>query len=407
MVRLAFLCRIPPMGCGILPVGALFALWAMAMPLFGQPAAVDGGGAVDARRIQAAVSNRERLLGQLARLAEQADAYDPQFGELSLQLATAYNALGRTDEALQAYRRALHLLRINHGLDSVRQLPVLEAMYAINSENIRTAGARQNLEAMLRVHRQNERATDADLGEILERIGRWHLAAYHFEVDKDGLAHLVAANSALTEALEMASSGYDYPLHRALSMVNYSLSRAAGEESVRETDQNKALALEGLITQSYRRGKERLRQGLERARATGDIEQQVRATLLYGDWEQLFDRRQAARQLYFQAWNLAENLNENNLLRLSFDNPHQLPDFRIDEYGFVDPATATVPVAATFDVSPAGVSRNVFIAPDASANKLARRTALRTIRSATYRPAIVDGRLVERVGVQQVVIVNL
>ena len=68
---------------------------------------------------------------QLEQMEISAGPYATGLTDPLLNLAHYHKARGDFDEALQSYRRALQLVRINDGLTSPRQLPILRAMLEI------------------------------------------------------------------------------------------------------------------------------------------------------------------------------------------------------------------------------------------------------------------------------------
>lgn len=369
---------------------------------------------VDARLAR---QNIQRIESQLRDLEGRVDAYDIGISELNLELGDQYLSIGNYEEALKVFRRSLHVSRINHGLNSELQLPILEKMHSTQTDSGQIENAGQTLERILLVYLENYGPYEPALSDIYERIGVWHLGAYYFGLDRQGLSHLLAANGALSQAFSIDSAqggyGYDYDLYNFLAMTNYGMASYVNEGDPVTEQQLASMATQGvgnLISGSYRRGRSLLESGVKVAFETGDTENLVRATLLYADWHQLFNKRHTARELYINAYSAAQQLPENNPVRRSFNQPHQLPNFNYGILGQAPDEDDTVPVTIEFDVSSWGTSGTIQVLNEediAETRKSVRRAAIRSIRTATYRPAIHKGQPIDFKGVRQTVVVKL
>src|SRR5210317_943906 len=67
----------------------------------------------------------ERFHQQLAALEDSEGPYSDALAEPLTSLGRYYRASGDLEQATRMYRRALHLVRVNDGLYSERQMPVL------------------------------------------------------------------------------------------------------------------------------------------------------------------------------------------------------------------------------------------------------------------------------------------
>jgi len=354
---------------------------------------------------------------QLAYIEGLVDAYDDSIGELSLEIGTLLASEGKTEEALSAFRRALHVSRINNGLDSDLQLPVLEAILDLQTKTNQISSAGDTLNRIYRIHQANYLSTDPATIDALIRIGIWHFSAYFFKIDGLSLTHLIKARRAFGLAHDFSQDseqGYNFDLYNLLAMTDHGLASIA---SSNESSSNDTSSFSGngqvtvsLVTGSYRRGKLLLETGILDARKSENIDSLVRAILLYADWNQMFNKRNAARKLYIRAYETALKLPEESPLRQSFNHPHRLPDFNstLLQFGPKDVEVEMVPVR--FNVDKWGASTNIEILPKENEEKVAnsvRRAARSTIRTVAYRPSIVNGQPIDSVGVTQTVIVEL
>ena len=358
-----------------------------------------------------------RTRNQLEHLESISDAYDYSIGELSLELGALLARQGQTEEALSAYRRALHVSRINYGLDSVLQLPVLEAMLEVQTKANQIESAGNTLHRIYRVHQENYLPDDPATIEVLTRIGVWHFSAYFFEIDQLGLTHLIKARRALGLAHDFSlqsEQGYNFHLYNLLVMTDFGLATMAGSSETSNSDPSgfsgPSQGTTNIINNSYRRGKNLLEKGIEEANESQHPESMVRALLLYADWNQIFNKRNAARKLYLNAYQTARQLPEESPLRKAFNRPHRLPDFNSASLQFGPKDTETRMVSVKFNVDDWGVSKSIEILTNAEDEKIpqhVKRAARNTVRSAAYRPAIANGQLIDSLGVTQIIVVEL
>lgn len=378
--------------------------------------------------LQPQESNYDRdialIRAKLEDLEGRVDAYDYGIGELSLEMGMLLSEKGDAEGALAALRRSLHVSRINNGLDSTLQLPVLEATLEVQTKANLFDAAGDTLSRIYLVHTQNYLPNDPATIELLRRIGLWHFSAYYYDIDKKGISHLLDARRALGLAHDMsleADLGYDFDLYNVLAMTDHGLALFAS--STGANTGNAPASAEfgskpsqadqinpGMITGSYRRGKILLETGLEEAIKSENVENTVRAMLLYADWNQLFNKRHAAQKLYLKAYQAVQSLPEENALRASFNRPHRLPDFNGNtlEFGPVEKEVQLVSVK--FKVNKWGASSDIKILPkddDEEIRHTVKRAATKTVRSAMYRPAIANGQPIDSLDVTQNVIVEL
>ncbi len=380
---------------------------------------------------QKAQNKRDLRLAQqkLKRLEDQVDAYDASLGELSLELAGYHVIQGNHSEALAAYRRSLHLTRINAGLDSLSQLPILEAIHQLYRDTGDADRAADFLDKILLLYHQNYAPDSAAMADILERVGRWHLAAAYFEADKKTMFHLTTAHSALTRAYAIDQAeghGFDHDMYSQLLMVNYLLASHGKQDDLErqaEYSRLKPQIINVQVDNAYRRGRKLIERSIASAAFEGDPEIMVRAQLLQADWAQLFDKRYSARKMYTEAYSVASVLEHSNPVRISFNYPQQLPNFTLQANEFAARDVETRRVLVEFNVNEWGSPSRVTVIPshmktqadapqeeDGAAvtiNKRAERAAIKAVKSSMYRPAIVGGEPIATQGVRQTVLIDI
>lgn len=373
-------------------------------------------------------TNLETLEQRIYEIETEYDAYDGAIGELSFDLANALASLGRADEAHAAYRRALHVTRINSGLNAIEQIPILEAVLNLHTKAHELDESGDILHRLRVIHQDNYPALDPNNINMLERMGIWHLSAYYSRQDSKRIFHLIDASAALIEVQRLkkqTSAEYDYDLYRLISMSHFLLMRqkptnssssspfysssSLDSENERNQQQN---PVDIAIEVAFRRTNGALDSGIEQAQKSQNYENITRAILLKADWNQLHNRRNTARALYLDAYNIAKtHLAPDNETRRSFEQPHELPMFsdKLLTFSTLQNSTDRYKVQISFDVSDWGVSSNVKRLDDENeaVPEPAKRTAVRKVRSSKYRPSIINGKTVDSVNVHQLITVNL
>ncbi|MEQ9021624.1 MAG: tetratricopeptide repeat protein [Pseudomonadales bacterium] len=383
-----------------------------------------------------------QIQSQLEYLESSRDAYDIGISELSLELGAHYAELGYYDQSLEAYRRALHIARINYGLTSEQQLPILEQFLELYEEAGHMDEADFIFQKMLLIYQENYDPWSPAVASLYERIGSWHLAAYYFEIDEEPVSHLVAANRALSNAHYIGRAqrdySYNFDMYNLLTLTNWGLSTfytGPGTNNDFSNDRRDFSRDENMqISGAFRSGRLLLEEGIEAAAKTDDPENIARATLMYADWNQMFNRPRTARTHYLQAYEYIQQLAPDNPLRQSFGMPHALPNFDESEFSFRPQNNEHHEIPLAFDVSEWGMPQSISVDDEAveslelpavvateksitqeeeslSEEEMERqwedatRKAMSAIRSTKFRPAIIDGQPSDYQNVKQVILV--
>lgn len=150
------------------------------------------------------------------RLADFRGNYDQDIAELNLSLASALAELGRHDEAANAYEEALQAIRVNEGLYSAAQLPILEGTInsALSARDWEQADQKFYL-ALSIVERQVP-ITDPRYQKWVRWFTDWKVASYrnYLEVSENSrsLEDAVALYEHLLSGLSEDDADYDEKL---------------------------------------------------------------------------------------------------------------------------------------------------------------------------------------------------
>jgi len=191
-------------------------------PSSGEPAMESGDGMADpASEADAAESEIDpqieqtikRYASEVQRLESESGAYNNDLVEQLIGLGLAYSDAEKHAEALKIYQRALHINRVNHGLHSLDQIPILERVIESNTAMKDYNQLNNNYSYMLWVYKRNYPENDLRMLPVLDRIAEWHLDAFNKTLVPESLGHLVVAANLYNESLEIIKlvEGDDHP----------------------------------------------------------------------------------------------------------------------------------------------------------------------------------------------------
>jgi hypothetical protein len=349
---------------------------------------------------------------RLSALERQRGPYADALVEPLAGLGRFYRGSGDPAQAQRLYRRALHVVRVNDGLHSDRQLPILRELLASSRE----AGDLQALDSyydyFFRLHGSGRPPyTEARLLGILEYL-RWQREALRLELDGRDLQRLVRLyelNEQLLEAVA-GEAALDHSWYRELTysqVRNLYLveGRAApplesrdllpasywfgAEPTEQQTQQSR---LEVIQRGALSHGAALLQEVVDRS-AAADPKELARAQLELGDWYQWHRSGERAGEHYAAAVRTLREAQQTALLERWLGQPVELPD----NGAFWQPRPAppggrSVIVTASYDVSTSGRASNIeATAADAAEQGAAARLS-RDLARIRFRPRWLAGR---------------
>ena len=350
-------------------------------------------------RFQAAIMDLEsRFGGYAAGLAEQLSG-----------LGAAYQTRGSHLEAAAVLKRALHLARVNYGLHSPEQIPILQQLIhnLISSGDYQTADERYDYLYRLQ-HRIFGPAAPQISVAMLERA-RWEEQAYFLLPDKEtAFGRLLAMWELYVQVLNRVirqegsfSPKLLEPLH-GLLITQYLISTYAGGQgggievsaglsrSVPAQDQFDAVRVS-----NYRRGQKVLAslRELHTHNEPAASPLPAESLLELGDWH-LWHRKQApARLAYQQAWDeltLLEDREE--LLQQHFGKPVLLPTLSGYNKDLGAPATIKGHVEVSFTITESGRVADLDTINtewvDGEGRQASPSKLLRRLRKTIWRPRL-------------------
>jgi tetratricopeptide (TPR) repeat protein len=359
--------------------------------------------------------------------------YARAIGEDAFALGRLLGVTGDAAEALKAFQLSLQVLRVNHGLYDLQQVPVLRAIIEqhLAQQDIASAHAMQetlfNLqsrhhgdESLMQVTALLEWA-DWNVSMFLQYEGR---SAPFFTSDSDqlrlrlnnprlGLAYtsyktvlaILQGEGTLSDPrlvmTERKLAALNFMLNQSIQLAVEGLPSYAGQSK----DFNSPVQiLEQANAIHFHDGSS----ALQRAIAYGykvpdpDYNEIGERMMALGDWYLLFDRRAAALDIYEDALKLMESasLPQDTVERImSPGMPIQTPDA-----DYLSPAASDRDFAGFIDVQfelgKFGTASNPRIIGGTTDDKHIEKELLRTIRKCKFRPKFVAGAPVSAEQVQ-------
>jgi len=352
--------------------------------------------------------NLERQFQRIREIQENHDAFSEKLGEAYLSYGEALKQAGRLDEAQSMYINALHITKINNGVNSIEQRPMLRALFEMNAALGETEKMEENVKRTIWLEKNYPDVKDSLSFDMVVRLGNHYLDRYLYRpsASEVNLAYLDQAVRYLSYAVNRYG---DYPMdelfmpygelalvHFLRSKIQLEVSRPTFSES-RQRRLTEFDRIEPVRTSSNSLGlaQRYLYQYLSKAKVEGLDEDITTALLNLGDINLLFGRKVTAAQYYEEAWSTAQKLPVDHPLVTGFEQPIALPSFkyaldRDDVESYYE--SVIVPLALNLDAS-----GRVKGFADADAENpypdLVKR-AKRAARRMLFRPVIENGRMI-------------
>ncbi|EED32338.1 hypothetical protein NOR53_3389 [gamma proteobacterium NOR5-3] len=352
---------------------------------------------------QAMRAEASRLQEELENAVLNSGAYNPGLADPMGELGKLYSALCNHPASLDAYRKALQIVRVNDGLMTPAQIPYLKAL----ADSYQAIGdfesAQQSLRSVFRIHDMGQgELSEAALTDSLAYFARARAIFIDprsrgemnlfFEAFKDN-EHMLEAqleredlNYAARESLALSHLRNLYLLLGTDFVLMSGISGDATSPAVDFMQRSQML--------TYGKGRKLLEDLLESAVSQPDA---IRAMLYFrlGNWQQWNAKWGQACDSYAMAWELSAG-EDGVALREQMSLPAELPEDPELWRSLLDPEIAVKAViAADFRVSARGdISRVDATVEEDGSSGLAARVG-RWLRDSHSRPAIIDGACVE------------
>lgn len=263
-------------------------------------------------------SSIDHLLARIERQENLTDSYAPELGELYFSLGRALANQNAHLEALDAYRTAMQIERINQGLNAISQTPYLFAVADSHYQLGERERATDALYALYNLAIKYHGEESEELIPTLDRLLDWQLRAYRLSEPRAGFKHLVDADKIAAHQLSLliargndADISSDMTSYRRVIEVNYTVAEHIKQHGL-PSESGFSVSMGASIERtpsthtqsSYRNGKMALEQiilRIERSEQT-DREALAKAIARLGDWYLVFGQHSSAEQAYQLAY---------------------------------------------------------------------------------------------------------
>lgn len=365
--------------------------------------------------------NIDAYQDDISNLESEEGVYGNGLVEKLASLGLSYQYLGQHNKAIEVFKRAIHVNRVNDGLYSEGQVQILQRQIASHIALGQWKDVSEKYGYLYWLNSQNYGKDDPRMLSTFDQLSSWHLRAYSMRFGKDRIAnteHLITAHKFIEHSIELLEQDENRPDQEQklikelneLTLTNYLFATYQRGTTMRQNNgavadpevRNAAILIEHYISRSFRSGKDALDRviNIYANSETAPPWKVATAKVKMADWLFLFNKRAAAFDLYSEAYTiLTENEENKHHLETTFGQPVALPKldsldsghYTETDKGFYDKSANYV--LASFDVTPQGNASNIEIIESKPENNVSARSQVkRSLRVAKFRPRFVQGQ---------------
>ncbi|MEH6587276.1 MAG: hypothetical protein V7720_12005 [Halioglobus sp.] len=339
----------------------------------------------------------------IAALESTQGAYSPQLTESLLSLGVALQQSGDHSGAIKAFKRGVHLARINDGLYSAQQIPMLQGEVGSHMALGQYAEAD---ERQLYLYRVQMRSMEGGLSraQAFMQQAQWQYNAYRLALDGQGYARLMSMwdlyRLALNDIVDRQGATSVLLMEPLEGMLlsqyltaNYDVQDINGgaENFSLQQQLNRFNAYRA---QSYQKGQAIIQAiyDIEVANHGINSKETVNARVMLGDWTLWFGERETAMNAYGQA--LAELVARDDAeteIDAIFGAPVELPN--LDGARHLPPTAPPerANLLLEFGVNQQGKVYDLERLDENELNKAKANNLMRTLRRTQFRPRLAMG----------------
>lgn len=334
-----------------------------------------------------------------------------------IEVSSALLAKANVAESVQALLRALHLTRVNNGLHTELQIPILEQLIGIHINAQQWQLADQYFANQFRVRQLQYSGYNPGLLDHLQRYAGWQRGMYLAGVDELSYTRLLTIHQLYTGmSITVAEELGDYSKEQLPYLygkldTEHLISLYEGEREtgfrvgIHHQEQKKLPTLEQqrfnqIKKNNYRSGKNTIRSILAILENDTKAERSdiADAKLAMGDWYTWFYQPALAKRYYQAAFRImTQEQDGSTWLADKFGEPRELPASAVFQPGVIAPRTSynNIDVRLRFDVSRLGKAKRIqVLSPGKKENSNATIRAYKMLRDIRFRPAMRDGKLI-------------
>lgn len=356
---------------------------------------------------------------QLDVMQEMGGPYSDGLAEPLTGLARSRLANGDVEEAARLYRHALHIVRINDGLYSERQIPIVQSLLEIYRSSGDLESLDQRYDYYFRLYGSGQPPfTEVRLGATLGYL-RWQREALRLGMDDERhrrLLNLYQMNDQLIKAVALDSQVTAERYNEVvLSQVRnlYLLgdriqprlekigviasAPAFGEWEPSDFERKR---LETLQRGTLSQGAGLLKDAIARNGATATPGELARLHLELADWYQWHGSANAASQ-YARVVEILSESGQETLLNQWLGQPVELPDNGVFWQRPEGSGGRKIVVATRYDVTASGRVRNLTGSATLAEDEGKVSSLTRRLRKTRFRPRWISGKAEAVTGVER------
>lgn len=350
---------------------------------------------------------------QVEKLESEEGAYSSALAEQLLSLGLSLQSNGSHEQAVGAFKRGVHLTRINNGLYSADQIPLLQGEITSHIALGQYAEADERQHYLYRVQVRSM-VSGLSRAQAFVQQADWQYNAYMLGVEGHGFSRLMSIwdlnRLALTDISERegsTSTNLLPPLHGMLRaqylIAGYEgdgqSSSNSSESMAAQQDKNRFFAYR---SQSYKRGQSVILAIYDIEEANHGAKSTATANVLtmLGDWRLWYGEREAAMQAYQDAIaELVEHDDAQTETDRMLGEPVALPD--LDGVRPLPEAVAAenANTVLQFNITERGRVEELERTDDYEENSGAVNRLMRKLRKTRFRPRFEMGEPVESVNI--------
>ncbi len=355
---------------------------------------------------------------QVQELEWQAGPYNPGLSELLSQQADYFQLQGDHGSAIASLTRAVHVTRVNEGLQTELQIPLVRRLVENHLAQGDLGAADDLQDYLFFLYRENHVQDSVERVDASVEFLDWQRQAWLAELGEQREKRLYNAVQLLEDLLDDELMQAQMPLasHRRLvemrmrlyylveqgrfgvpeDVFNGSLNRGFGSDPDSQITLEER-QLQNLQRSAYGRGQRDLALLIERQYAEGDVLAANATRIALADWHLWHNQSKRARLEYIDAYNELSREEYLSYREQWLAQPRELPagDVYFAPIALRDPQLNRIPVQATFMVNKRGQPRDIDVQVLVEGRAGFRGQLTRWLRAARFRPAVIDRELVD------------